>query len=86
MVLQGSTAVLHEHESAKKWPYIVALRNKLIADGTLAQKDGFCQFTKDAEFTSPSAAAAVVGGGSANGLKEWKTKEGNSSNELDEQA
>ena len=51
VVLQGSTAVLHERESAKKSPYVVALRNKLIADGTLKQKDGFYEFTKDAEFS-----------------------------------
>jgi hypothetical protein len=43
-------------------------------------------FTKDAEFSSPSAAAAVVHGGSANGLVAWKTKEGISLKQLDEQA
>src|SRR6266567_1021568 len=35
VVLQGSTAVLQERQSAKKWPYVIALRKKLIADGTL---------------------------------------------------
>src|SRR5688572_15354128 len=29
VVLQGSTALLHERESAKKWPYVVVLRNRL---------------------------------------------------------
>jgi hypothetical protein len=86
VVLQGSTAVLQERESAKKWPYVVALRNKLITDGTLALNNSLYQFTKDAEFTSPSAAAAVIHGGSANGLREWKTKEGKPLKELDEQA
>src|SRR3989442_14555826 len=64
VVLQGSTAVLQERDSAKRLPYVVALRKKLTADGTLVQKDGFYQFTRDAEFSSPSAAAAVIGGGS----------------------
>ncbi len=85
VVLQGSTAVLLERASAKKWPYVVALRNKLIADGTLKQQDRFYEFTKDAEFSSPSAAAAVIHGGSANGLREWKTKEGKPLKELDEE-
>jgi hypothetical protein len=86
VVLQGSTAVLQERQSAKKWPYVVALRNKLIADGTLVQKDGFYLFTRDVEFSSPSAAASVIEGGSANGLIEWRTKDGRVLKELDEQA
>ena len=49
-------------------------------------KDGFLVFTKDAEFSSPSAAAAVIHGGSANGLTAWKTESGKSLKQLDEQA
>lgn len=86
VVLQGSTAVLQERQSAKKWPYVIALRDKLIADGTLVQKDGFYLFTLDVEFSSPSAAASVIEGGSANGLIEWRTKDGRVLKELDEQA
>jgi hypothetical protein len=85
VVLQGSTAVLQERQSAKKWPYVVALRNKLVADGTLVEKDGFYRFTRDVEFSSPSAAASVIEGGSANGLIEWRTKDGRVLKELDEQ-
>src|SRR6266540_6674925 len=84
VVLQGSTAVLQERQSAKRWPYVVALRQKLIADGALVQKDGFFLFTRDFEFSSPSAAAAVIEGGSANGLIEWRTKDGRVLKELDE--
>jgi hypothetical protein len=86
VVLQGSTAVLQERQSAKRWPYVIALRKKLIADGTLIEKDGFFKFTRDVEFSSPSAAAAVIEGGSANGLIEWRTKDGRVLKELDEQA
>ncbi len=86
VVLQDSTAVLQERQSAKKWPYIVTLRNQLIADGSLDQKDGFYRFTRDVEFSSPSAAASVIEGGSANGLIEWRTKDGRVLKELDEQA
>ena len=86
VVLKGSTAVLQERQSAKNWPAVVALRKQMIADGTLIQKDGFYEFTKDAAFSSPSAAAAVIEGGSANGLIEWRTKEGRVLKALDEQA
>jgi Domain of unknown function (DUF4357) len=76
VVLKGSTAVLQERQAAHKWPASIALRKKLIADATLVQKGNAYEFVKDVEFSSPSAAAAVIEGGSANGLIEWKTKEG----------
>jgi len=85
VVLKGSTAVLQERESAKNWPSVLALRKQLIGDGTLLEGDGFYRFTKDVEFSSPSAAAAVIEGGSANGLVDWKTKDGKSLRELDAQ-
>jgi hypothetical protein len=85
VIFQGSTAVLQDRASAQKQhPYTVALRKQLLADGTLVEKDGFCTFTKDAEFSSPSAAASVIHGGGANGLTEWKTIDGVSLKELDE--
>ena len=84
VVFKGSTAVLHERESAKNWPATLAIRKQLITDGTLIEKDGLYEFTRDVQFTSPSAAAAVIHGGSANGLIAWKTKNGVSLKELDE--
>ena len=84
VVLKGSTAVLLERQSAKSWPSVLALRKQMIADGTLAERGGFYEFTKDVEFSSPSAAAAVIEGGSANGLIEWRTKDGKVLKELDE--
>jgi hypothetical protein len=84
VVLGGSTAVLVERQSAKNWPNVLALRKKLVGDGTLVEKDGY-RFTRDVQFSSPSAAAAVIEGGSANGLIEWKTKDGRVLKELDEQ-
>jgi predicted RNA-binding protein with TRAM domain len=86
VVFHGSTAVLDERPSAESYPYVVAQRKQLIGDGTLIEKDGFLVFTKDAEFSSPSAAAVVIHGGSANGLIAWKTKDGKSLKQLDEQA
>jgi hypothetical protein len=65
---------------------VLTLRKQLVGDGTLVEKDGFLTFTKNSEFSSPSAAAAVVHGGGANGLTEWKTKDGVTLKELDEKA
>lgn len=87
VVLSGSTAVLKDRPSAQqRHPFVVTLRKKLIADGVLVEKDGFLEFTRDTEFSSPSAAAATVHGGGANGLTEWKTKDGITLKELDEKA
>lgn len=53
-------------------------RQDLIADETLRKTDDGYRFTKDWIFGSPSAAAAVCLGRSANGLIEWKDKSGTS--------
>jgi hypothetical protein len=86
VIFHGSTAVLEERPSAENYPYVVTQRKQLIADGILVEKGGLLVFTRDAEFSSPSAAAVVIHGGSANGLIAWKTKEGKSLKQLDEQA
>ncbi len=86
VVFKDSTAVLEQRPSADSYPYVLAQRNELVADGTLIEKDGFLVFTKDTEFSSPSAAAAVIHGGSANGLTAWKAADGISLKQLDEQA
>jgi Domain of unknown function (DUF4357) len=86
VIFKGSTAVLEERPSAENYPYVIAQRKQLIADGTLIEKGGLLLFSKDAECSSPSAAAAVIHGGSANGLTAWKTEGGQSLKQLDEQA
>jgi hypothetical protein len=85
VIFSGSTAVLEERPSAEKWPYVLVQRKQLVADGVLIEKNGFLVFTKDTEFSSPSAGAAVIHGGSANGLIEWRTKDGKTLKQLDEQ-
>jgi hypothetical protein len=84
LVYKGSQAVLNERPSTKDFPYARTLRHRLIQDGTLEKKEKCYEFVKDTEFTSPSAAAAVVQGGSANGLREWKTEDGKTLKELEE--
>jgi len=85
VVFRGSTAVLEDRPSAQSYPYVLTRRKELIADGTLAEKSGLFVFTRDSEFSSPSAAAAVIHGGSANGLTAWKNEAGKSLKQLDEE-
>ena len=83
LVLKGSQAVLKERASAHQYPYTLASRNRLIEDGTLIKDGEHFVFSRDAEFSSPSAAAPVVHGGSANGLLAWKTRNGKTLKELE---
>lgn len=83
VVLSGSQAVLNERASAKNYPGVLAQRNSLIEEKQLVQQGNFLSFKKDAEFSSPSAAAAVIHGGSANGLIAWKTQDGKTLKELE---
>ncbi|WP_420236771.1 GIY-YIG nuclease family protein [Telmatobacter bradus] len=85
VVFKGSTASLSERPSAENYPYSLVQRKQLIADKVLIEKDGFLSFDKDVEFSSPSAAAAVIHGGSANGLTAWRTKDGKTLKWIDSQ-
>jgi len=83
VVLRGSQAVLKERASAHQYPYTLASRRRLIEDGTLVEEGDHLKFIRDAEFSSPSAAATVVHGGSANGLLAWRSKGGKTLKELE---
>ena len=83
VVLKASQAVLTERAAAHRYPYTIALRRRLIEDGTLVEEGDHFKFTRDSEFTSPSAAATVMHGGSANGLLAWKNKGGKTLKELE---
>lgn len=85
VVFKGSTAVFAERPSAEvQHPFVVTLRNKLILEGSLVESSGLYVFSKDAEFSSPSAAAAVIHGGGANGLTAWKDASGKTLKEIEE--
>lgn len=60
------------------------LRQELIGNGVLAMQGVLYQFTQDYAFSSPSTAAAVVLGRSANGRFEWKAADGRTLKELQE--
>jgi hypothetical protein len=82
VVLAASEAVLEERGSAQKWPSVMVQRNKLIEEGGLVQEGDKYVFVKDTEFSSPSSAAAVIHGGSANGLTAWVNANGKSLKDL----
>jgi hypothetical protein len=57
-------------------PSFITYRQKLIDEGILKDKGEYFEFTDDYIFSSPSTAAVVVMGRNANGLTEWKSKDG----------
>ncbi len=76
VVLKGSEAVLQERPSTHKYQYAANLRAGLRSDGIVEEKADRLVFLTDYEFSSPSAAAAVIHGGQANGLTAWKDSKG----------
>lgn len=84
VIFKGSKAFSTLRESATshgKW--VIKLRDELIRSGTLVKDNADYLFIKDAEFSSPSAAAAVIVGGNANGLTSWKNQRGNTLKEIE---
>jgi len=63
-------------------PSVMVQRNRLIEEGGLVQNVDKYVFVKDTEFSSPSSAAAVIHGGSANGLTAWVNANGKSLKDL----
>lgn len=57
-------------------PNFIKLRQKLIDDGVLINKIEYFEFSDDYIFSSPSTAAVMIMGRNANGLTEWKNKDG----------
>lgn len=83
LVQKGSEAVAAERPSSEKWPWTRNLRLKLKEEGALTVNGKHLLFTRDTEFASPSAAAAVIHGGHANGLTAWKDASGRTLKELE---
>jgi hypothetical protein len=83
VVLAGSQAVLNDRASSQKYPWALNMRQRLRDDGALTVKTDYLLFTRDVEFSSASAAAAVIHGGHTNGLIAWKNKTGKTLKELE---
>jgi hypothetical protein len=85
VVKTGSQAVANSVPSMKQHVRgMFDLRQELQANGVLALVDGLYRFTQDYSFSSPSTAAAVVLGRSANGRVEWKDAQGRTLKALQE--
>lgn len=83
VVLVQSQAVATLRPSAKDYPWVINAREQLAKDGVLIPTDGHLVFTKNHEFSSPSAAAAVIHGGTANGRTAWKDASGKTLKQLE---
>jgi hypothetical protein len=85
VVREGSQAVAESVPSmAQHVRGMFDLRQELISNGVLAMQGGLYQFSQDYSFSSPSTAAAVVLGRSANGRVEWKAADGRTLKEIQE--
>jgi hypothetical protein len=64
-------------------PNFITYRQKLINEGVLVNKGEYFEFTDDYIFSSPSTAAVMIMGRNANGLTEWKNKDGKTLREFE---
>ena len=84
VVKAGSEAMASEVPSCQ--PFLRELRASLISNGVMAPTGTGYRFTQDYAFNSPSTAAGVVQGRSANGRVEWKAKDGRTLRQVQEAA
>jgi Domain of unknown function (DUF4357) len=85
MVYKGSLAMAQLVKSTDAT--VVRRHAELVRNKVLVPTDdGTLRFVQDYEFTSPSTAAAVVLGRSANGWPEWKDKAGRTLDEVKRKA
>ena len=83
VVVTGSQVVKDETSTIHN--YMSNLRKDLLEQGVLADNESHFVFTQDQVFGSPSTAAGVVLGRSENGRTAWKTKEGKTLKQLQDE-
>jgi len=83
IVLQGSTAVCSEVPSIHH--YLSDLRKELQSQGVMISRGDHLEFAQDYLFNSPSTAAGVIQGRSANGRIDWKDNLGRTLKESQEE-
>jgi hypothetical protein len=84
VVFDGSLARLDAVPSIHQ--YLTDMRQRLVNDGVLVIEGERYRFTKPQLFDSPSTAAGVILGRSANGRIEWKDSAGRTLKQLQETA
>lgn len=82
IVRGGSQAVKEEVPSIHG--YLSDLRRALVSQGVLEDAGSIYHLTQDYTFNSPSTAAGVLLGRSANGREEWKDAKGRTLKEIQE--
>jgi hypothetical protein len=80
VVIRGSQ--LAKEEVASIQQFLSTLRKDLLEQGIVEENGAAYSFTQDQVFNSPSTAAGVVLGRSANGRIEWKKRDGTTLKEL----
>lgn len=63
-------------------PYVIALRGELLKQGVIEDAGSILRMARSYAFNSPSSAAAVLLGRSANGRVEWKDQDGRALKDL----
>ena len=72
MIVQAGSHVRPHWAADRKWhSYYWKLHDELVASGTIRTEGNVGILTSDLAFSSPSAAAALVSGRSANGRVSW---------------
>ncbi|MFN9175135.1 MAG: GIY-YIG nuclease family protein [Synechocystis sp.] len=84
VVFENSEVAISTVESYRK-KGLNKLRDELIENGVIIKKGDGLIFNQDFLFSSPSAAAMVIMGRSANGLIEWKDSSGTMLRDIEEQ-
>lgn len=84
VVVKGSQLVKEQVPSIHQ--YMSTLRKDLLAHGVIADNGQYYVFTQDQVFGSPSTAAGVILGRTANGRIEWRTSARKTLKELQEAA
>lgn len=80
VVVKGSQLAKAEANTIQR--YLSTMRRDLLAQGIIVDQGQCYVFTQDQVFTSPSTAAGVVLGRSANGRTEWKNRDGRTLKEI----
>ncbi len=82
LVEKGSQAVAAHRKSAVR---TAKKRDELVQKGVLVMTDDHLVFSRDYEFPSSSAAAAVIRGGASSGPMNWKDRKGRTLKTLESQ-
>jgi len=83
VVVKGSELVRDEVPSIHR--YMSTLRKDFLEQGIIAENGAHYTFTQDQVFNSPSTAAGVILGRTANGRIEWKKEDGTTLKELQDE-